>query len=121
LGPLFIAAALFPATRRFFENWVGQAVNCALLVALYAATCALQINFATSHVPTSLTLGAIIEQAVMGIAFVVISISLPNLAAALAGGAAISANAHSLKGPLGAALKALKSGGKGKGGSVSGS
>ncbi len=34
LGPIFIACALFEATRRFFFGWLGQAVNYLLLMAL---------------------------------------------------------------------------------------
>ena len=34
LGPIFIACALFDATRRFFFGWLGQAVNYLVLFAL---------------------------------------------------------------------------------------
>ncbi|MFC6950991.1 type IV secretion system protein [Paraburkholderia dipogonis] len=51
LGPLFISAALFPPSRQFFWNWVGQCMNYTLLVALFAAACALEVNFAMGVVP----------------------------------------------------------------------
>lgn len=34
LGPIFVACALFDATRRFFFGWLGQAVNYLVLFAL---------------------------------------------------------------------------------------
>ena len=34
LGPIFIACALFDATRRFFFGWLSQAVNYLVLFAL---------------------------------------------------------------------------------------
>ena len=37
LGPLFIAALLFAATRRFFERWTAMVVTYGLLVVLFAA------------------------------------------------------------------------------------
>lgn len=37
LGPIFIACALFEATRRYFFGWLGQAVNYLVLYALILA------------------------------------------------------------------------------------
>jgi type IV secretion system protein VirB6 len=37
LGPLFIAALLFDATRRFFDRWVAMIATYALVVVLFAA------------------------------------------------------------------------------------
>lgn len=34
LGPLFIAALIFPATSKFFDNWGAQILNYAILMAL---------------------------------------------------------------------------------------
>ena len=36
LGPLFIAALLFDATRRFFERWVAMIATYGLLIVLFA-------------------------------------------------------------------------------------
>ncbi|WP_455289953.1 type IV secretion system protein [Cupriavidus necator] len=91
LGPLFISAALFPATRKFFDAWAGQCLNYAFLVSLFAATAALELNFATSHVSTAFSWQGLMEMAVMGMVFIVIAFELPSLASALAGGVGISA------------------------------
>ena len=125
LGPVFIACSMFPATRPFFNNWISQLANYAILVALYAAACSLMINFATSNLPSSYSLGAVIDQIMMGIAFLVIAMSMPNLAAGLAGGFAVSANYNNMKGPLGALAKGVgsavkKAANKKKGGDING-
>ncbi|MDT8843663.1 type IV secretion system protein [Paraburkholderia fungorum] len=93
LGPLFISAALFPPSRQFFWNWVGQCMNYTLLVALFAAACALEVNFAMSVVPLngSPSIAQVIDLDIMGLAFWVISLNLPGLASSLAGGVGISA------------------------------
>ncbi|MEB2558784.1 TrbL/VirB6 family protein [Burkholderia cenocepacia] len=115
LGPAFIVAALFPATRRFFENWVGQAVNYGLLVALFSATGALEVNFATSILPTKFDVHDLIltwqieaKIVAVGIVFFVVSLSIPSLASQLAGGVGISSMVGKIGGAAMAALRAAK-------------
>ncbi|WP_321969024.1 type IV secretion system protein [Paraburkholderia tropica] len=124
LGPLFISAALFPPSRQFFWNWIGQCMNYVLLVALFAAACALEVNFAMSVIPLngSPSLGQVVDLDIMGLAFWVISLNLPGLASSLAGGVGIS----TMVGKLGAVARfastMAKMGGGGSkrsGGSVS--
>jgi type IV secretion system protein VirB6 len=92
LGPLFISLALFPPTRRFFENWAGQCMNYVFLVSLFAAAGAIECAFATTMIPNATTPSwqQIIELCLMGIAFVIISWNLPGLASQLGGGVGIS-------------------------------
>jgi type IV secretion system protein VirB6 len=122
LGPLFIALALFPATRRFFENWAGQCFNYALLVALYAAVGAIEVKFALSIAPNGTvfpTMKQVIEIDVMGFVFLVVGLNLPGFAAMLTSGVGISA----MSGKLGAAARALKNlrgGGNNDGGGKAG-
>lgn len=116
LGPLFISAALFPPSRQFFWSWVGQCMNYTLLVALFAAACSLEVNFAMGVVPLngSPSIGQVIDLDIMGLAFWVISLNLPGLASSLAGGAGIS----TMVGKLGTVAKFAVSPGKlGGGGS----
>ncbi|WP_093645439.1 type IV secretion system protein [Paraburkholderia aspalathi] len=103
LGPLFISAALFPPSRQFFWNWVGQCMNYTLLVALFAAACALEVNFAMGVVPLngSPSIAQVIDLDIMGLAFWVISLNLPGLASSLAGGVGIS----TMVGKLGSVAK----------------
>ncbi len=111
LGPMFIAAAMFPATRRFFEAWIGQCISYGLLVALFAAVGAVEIDFAKSVIPSGgfsteqygSFLGGAMMMIVMGFVFIVISLNMPSLASQLAGGVGIS----SMVGKLASAAKGI--------------
>ncbi|SIT50780.1 TrbL/VirB6 plasmid conjugal transfer protein [Paraburkholderia piptadeniae] len=116
LGPLFISAALFPPSRQFFWNWVGQCMNYVLLVTLFAAACALEVNFAMGIIPVnngSPSIAQIIELDIMGLSFWIISLNLPGLASALAGGVGISTMVGRLGGVARIAMSLAKSGGGG--------
>jgi len=123
LGPLFISAGLFPPSRQFFWNWVGQCMNYILLVALFAAACSLEVNFAMGIVLANgpVSIPQLIELDIMGIAFWVISLNLPGLASSLAGGVGISTmvGKFSTVGRIASALG--KAGGSGGRGGVGGS
>lgn len=119
LGPMFISAALFPATRRFCEAWIGQCLSYGFLVALMSAAGLIEIRFAQSIAPSQATLGSLIKIVLMGVSFIVISLNLPGLASQLSGGVGIS----SMVGKIGQAARAmnamrdLRKGGGGKGSS----
>ncbi|WP_429440813.1 type IV secretion system protein [Paraburkholderia sp. GAS33] len=130
LGPMFVVSALFPATRRFFEAWVGQCLNYAFLTALFAAAGAIEVQFANGILPTAFTMGSLVltwtlelKILSMGVVFLFVSLNLPSLASALAGGVGISSMVGKAFGTAGAVARALsRSGGgggdKGKGGDL---
>lgn len=130
LGPMFVVSALFPATRRFFEAWVGQCLNYAFLTALFAAAGAIEVQFANGILPTAFTMGQLVltwtlelKILSMGVVFLFVSLNLPSLASALAGGVGISSMVGKVGGVAGAAARALSrsgggGGGKGNGGSL---
>jgi type IV secretion system protein VirB6 len=97
LGPAFIVAALFPATRQFFQNWTAQCVNYGLLVALFGALGAIEVRFMISVLPKSFSVEDVmltyaIEGKIIGagLVFIVVSLNMPSLASQLAGGVGIS-------------------------------
>jgi type IV secretion system protein VirB6 len=49
LGPLFIAALLFDATRRFFDRWVAMVATYGLLVVLFAAVFTFMLAIFTNY------------------------------------------------------------------------
>lgn len=115
IGPMFISAALFPATRRFCESWIGQCLSYGILVALMAAAGMIQIAFASSIAPDKANLASLVEISLMGVAFFVITLNLPGLASQLTGGVGIS----SMVGKISQAariMKAMQGGLKGSGG-----
>ena len=91
LGPLFIALLLFDSTKRFFEGWLGQALNYLFVYALVAATVnimfalwAPQLNYALANASAGFM--ALIPMIIVGGASFVILMQVPALASGLAGG-----------------------------------
>jgi type IV secretion system protein VirB6 len=70
---------------------------------LFAAACALEVNFAIGVVPLNgaPSLAQVIDLDVMGLAFWIISLNLPGLASSLAGGVGIS----TMVGKLGSVMR----------------
>ncbi|MGH8300436.1 MAG: type IV secretion system protein [Steroidobacteraceae bacterium] len=58
LGPLFIALLLFDATRRFFEVWLSQLANYALITILTVMVAALLLHLVASYAQQTAALGA---------------------------------------------------------------
>lgn len=89
IGPAFIAAAFFPATRTYFSLWVNQVVNYLVLATLFAVIFSIQLSLITDLV--TITDGKLPPDRVNKI-FVVYIISLatlfavPVLASSLSGG-----------------------------------
>jgi type IV secretion system protein VirB6 len=97
VGPLFILLMVFEPTKRFFDAWIGQALNYVFLVMLTAAAIKLILTIiqiylvspsgveALANPSTELALPAIV---LCLIAFLVL-MQLPSTASALGGGVAI--------------------------------
>lgn len=94
IGPLFIATALFPATRELFKNWTGQCLNYAFLVMLFSF--AAQIEIAMIVIPTDLTMSSLFKINLICAVMVFVSLNLPSLASSLAGGVGISSMVNKL-------------------------
>ena len=96
LGPLFILGLMFEATKRFFEAWVAQLSNYALIIVIAAVAAKLLLNMLDSYATQALALGAGITiaqsiQLCLACAFVLLIMKqVPSLAAGLASGVALS-------------------------------
>jgi type IV secretion system protein VirB6 len=90
VGPLFIAMALFPATRELFKNWTGQCLNYAFLVMLFSFAAQIEIALITGLIPADLSMSALFKINLICAVMVFVSLNLPSLASALAGGIGIS-------------------------------
>ncbi|WP_062236800.1 type IV secretion system protein [Aureimonas sp. N4] len=121
IGPIFIACALFEATRRFFFGWLSQCVNYIILFALTLAMMELVLSLTNSVYPTLQTYNAQLA----GMCYVALSIlSLlfflwaPSIASGIVGGASLGL-ADFVRPITGAATKAV-SGGSRAGGNAPG-
>lgn len=96
LGPIFIVLLFFEATKRFFEAWVAQLANYALVTILATLAAALLLSVLRSYTKNTASLGGAItiaEGARVCIASVLVFLILRqvmSIAAGLASGIALS-------------------------------
>jgi type IV secretion system protein VirB6 len=98
LGPLFLAMLLFDQTRRFFEAWIAQLANYALITILTVLTAALLLQLVQTYAQQTaargsaiLTVDALDMLLVSVLVFLLMRQVMP-IAAALAGGIALSSS-----------------------------
>lgn len=96
LGPLFVALLLFDTTRRYFEVWLAQLANYALITILTVMVAALLLHLVASYAQQTAALGAgmkIVDALnmllVTGLVFLFMRQVMP-IAAGLAGGVSLS-------------------------------
>lgn len=102
-GPIFIGAMLFPATRQWGMNWIGQIMSYSVMVMFYVVVAAVQLGFYRSNMQLSTdalastkVLTPFIMLPLIGMfffatfVFLVVVWNVPTIATALTGGASIS-------------------------------
>jgi type IV secretion system protein VirB6 len=96
LGPLFLTLLLFDGTRRFFEAWIAQLANYALITILTVLVAALLLQIVESYAEQTAARGSAISTVdalnmvlVAVLVFLLMRQVMP-IAAALAGGMALS-------------------------------
>lgn len=98
VGPIFIICLLFEGTKKFFEAWVGQAINYALVSALAIAVIKLLFGMYEKAAAGALTASAAADFGILSIASMLILavvcflclMQVQTVASALAGGVSIS-------------------------------
>lgn len=97
IGPIFVLLLIFEGTKRFFEAWLGQALNYVFLVILTAGAIKLMmtiivkyLDVAASGAMASPSLEKALPAIVMCLISALVMMQLPSIASSLGGGVAIS-------------------------------
>lgn len=99
IGPLFIGSMLFPATRQWGMNWVGQILNYSVTVVFYVILGALQNDYFQNHLaqPTTEPVMAVAQVFALipmlllsTVVFILVAWNIPSIASALTGGASVN-------------------------------
>lgn len=106
VAPLFIGFMIFPATRQYGMNWVGQCLNYVVAVALMNVVSVMLFTFIENRLGVASidstrgfeTIGDLFFLPVtflfFGIISIVILFSIPSITSALTGGASVSFNSQ---------------------------
>ncbi|WP_373741700.1 type IV secretion system protein [Neisseria sp.] len=99
LGPLFLGCLLFPSTRQYAINWIGQCLNHIITCTMFVLLTKLQMAAFDKAVNMALS-GGVADYAaaellpplflLQTIIFLVVVFNIPSIASALTGGAAVS-------------------------------
>ena len=96
LGPLFLALLLFDSTRRFFEAWLAQLANYALITILTVMVAALLLQIVESYAAQTAAQGSslatvdVLNMVLVAVLVFLLMRQVMPIAAALAGGVALS-------------------------------
>ncbi|ENG0237320.1 type IV secretion system protein [Burkholderia multivorans] len=96
LGPLFIISLLFQPTANFFNSWIQQLANYALLVILvvsanvFILTLFVRAASATAGISSTAQIDQIFPFIITGVISLLVLAQLPSISAGLAGGISLS-------------------------------
>lgn len=95
VGPLFILGLMFETTKRFFESWIAQLSNYALIIIIASVAAKLLLNMLQAYAADAAAKGAGIQiaegiQLCIACAFILLIMrQVPTIAAGLASGVAL--------------------------------
>lgn len=96
IGPLFLALLLFDSTRRYFEAWIAQLANYALITILTVLIAALLLQIVQSYVEQTVSRGSgivtvdALDMVLVAVLVFLLMRQIMPIAAGLAGGPALS-------------------------------
>lgn len=100
IGPLFLGMMLFPATRQYGMNWIGQIFNYAVTIAFFTLLMSLQMKIFDNHIKNLIVDEGMWANAaqifmilpvflLITMIFGVVAFCVPSISSALTGGAGI--------------------------------
>lgn len=106
VGPLFIGCMLFPATRTYGMNWIGQCANYVINTVMLSLLCSIALSFfdgkvsefdteALSNIAAAMLLPGIFL--IMTFLFLIVAWNIPSITNALTGGASIGGFSHGIR------------------------
>lgn len=99
VGPIFIGSFLFPSTRQWGMNWIGQVLNYSVTILFFTVLGALQQDFFTTHMENAIVgditsvaqvLGLLPLFVLSTVFFILVAWGIPSIASALTGGASVN-------------------------------
>lgn len=116
VGPIFILCAMFPATQKYFESWLSQALSYVFTIGFITAIISMLFSFVSqmcTHIQTTLDTNDILTTVtsllIVSGTIIVVMLNVPTLASAITGGAGVQG--------IGRAIAQAATGGR-KGGGV---
>lgn len=96
LGPVFIACALFPATRQFFSTWVNQVITQALTILILNILVGVMVKY-LGEIVLDFSLGSVFSIAISSVIFFVMLLKAPDLAGSLGNGMSLGGSFSNAK------------------------
>ena len=96
IGPVFIGSMLFPSTRQWGMNWIGQILNYSITIVFFVILGTLQNDFFKNHLESAVVgeISSVAQVAgliplffVSTTIFILVAWSIPSITSALTGGA----------------------------------
>lgn len=98
VGPLFIGALLFPGTKQWGMNWIGQIFNYSITIVFYVILGSLQQDYFERHLMSmfngpvnslAMLILMVFVFSVSTMIFLIVAWGIPSIASALTGGASL--------------------------------
>ncbi|MDV7561169.1 type IV secretion system protein [Acinetobacter baumannii] len=96
VGPIFVLCAMFPATQKYFESWLSQALSYVFTIGFITAIISMLFSFVSgmceqisNNLDTGDILTSVVSLCIVSGTIVVVMLNVPTIASAITGGAGV--------------------------------